>query len=323
MSIESGRSYRGRFAPSPTGPLHFGSLVAAVGSFADARHHRGEWLVRIEDVDRDRAVPGADSAILSALESFGMRWDGPVIYQSQRGADYEATLVRLRAAGKSYPCACTRREIIAEGTAGAEGTVYAGTCRDGLRAGRSARSERVRIDDIQITVNDRVQGLLKQRLADEVGDFLLRRADGFYAYQLAVVIDDAAQQINRVVRGADLFGSTPRQVYLQQLLGFPTPDYAHLPVALDDAGKKLSKTMAAMPVDATEPLPALHQAWHFLGQQPLAEPCRDVEHFWQQAIPRWDIVRVPRQQGRLSQPTADTAVHEGAVSNGAGLDRAL
>lgn len=297
MSAEPGRRYRGRFAPSPTGPLHFGSLVAAVGGFADARHNGGEWLVRIEDVDRNRAMPGADTDILSALEAFGMWWDGPVLYQSRRGPLYEATLERLRAAGRCYPCACTRREIVAEGTPGPEGPVYAGTCRDGLRPGRTPRSERVRVERAEILVDDRIQGRIAQELADEVGDFLLRRADGFYAYQLAVVIDDAAQRIDQIVRGADLFGSTPRQIYLQQLLGFPQPQYAHLPVVLDDAGQKLSKSTAALPVETADPVPPLLRAWRFLGQEPLADPCGDVDHFWQQAIPRWKIERVPRQTG--------------------------
>jgi glutamyl-Q tRNA(Asp) synthetase len=308
MSAESGRRYRGRFAPSPTGPLHFGSLVAALGAFADARHHGGEWLVRIEDVDRNRSMPGADADILAALEAFGMWWDGPVLYQSQRGAVYEAVLERLRTAGRCYPCACTRREIIAEGSPGAEGPVYAGTCRDGLRPGRPPRSERVRVDCEEIAVDDRIQGRITQQLANEVGDFLLRRADGFYAYQLAVVIDDAAQQIDQIVRGADLFGSTPRQIYLQQLLGFPQPQYAHLPVVLDDAGQKLSKSTAALPVDSADPVPTLLRAWRFLGQEPLTETCSNVDDFWQQAIPRWKVERVPRQHGLNTRSPLGPAV---------------
>jgi len=286
--------YRGRFAPSPTGPLHFGSLVAAVASFADARHQGGEWLVRMEDVDRQRAVPDVGREILAALTAFGLRWDGPVLYQSARSAHYDEALSGLRQAGLSYPCACTRREVAAAGRPGPEGPVYAGRCRNGLPADRSARSERLRVEQVEIAVDDRIQGRLRQDLATEVGDFVLRRADGFYAYQLAVVVDDAAQQINQVVRGADLLSSTPRQIHLQRLLGLPQPQYAHVPLALDPDGRKLSKSLDAAPVDPGDPIPRLLQAWRFLGQASLPETPRDVGDFWRQAIPRWRIETVPR-----------------------------
>jgi glutamyl-Q tRNA(Asp) synthetase len=286
--------YRGRFAPSPTGPLHFGSLLAAVASFADARHQGGEWLVRVEDVDRQRAVPDADRAILTALRAFGLQWDGPVLYQSARSAHYEEALAQLRRAGLSYPCACTRREIAAAGRPGPEGPVYAGRCRNGLPTGRTARSERLRVDPVEIAVDDRIQGRLSQDLATEVGDFVLRRADGYYAYQLAVVVDDAAQAINQVVRGADLLSSTPRQIHLQRLLGLAAPQYAHIPLVLGPDGRKLSKSLSSAPVDPGAPVPGLLQAWCFLGQTPLPETPRDVQGFWRQAIPRWRIEAVPR-----------------------------
>ncbi|NBC48054.1 MAG: tRNA glutamyl-Q(34) synthetase GluQRS [Gammaproteobacteria bacterium] len=292
-------AYRGRFAPSPSGPLHFGSLVAAVASFADARQHGGEWLVRIEDVDQQRAVPGADRQILSTLDAFGLHWDGAVLYQSQRTECYEAALAQLRRAGRCYPCACTRREIAASGPAGPEGPIYSGRCRNGLPAGRDPRSERLRVDPIAIEVEDRIQGPVRQCLATEVGDFVLRRADGFHAYQLAVVVDDAAQQINQIVRGADLLSSTPRQVYLQRLLGLEQPRYAHVPLALDATGRKLSKTLASAPVDPRDPIAGLARAWRFLGQAPLPEPPADVSVFWQQAIPRWRIDAVPRAGRRI------------------------
>jgi glutamyl-Q tRNA(Asp) synthetase len=292
--------YRGRFAPSPTGPLHFGSLVAAVGSFADARHHNGTWLVRMEDLDQPRCVPGADRVILATLHAFGMSWDGEPVYQQRRGTLYAAALARLRGAGVTYPCACSRREIAARAQRGVDGPIYPGTCRSGLAPGRIARSERVQVEAGPIRISDRVQGTLVQDLAGEVGDFVLRRADGLHAYQLAVVVDDAAQGINQIVRGADLLDSTPRQHYLQRLLELPTPSYAHLPLALDIDGRKLSKSTAALPVDANHPLPALQLAWRFLGQAPLPEPCRhEVERFWRQAIPRWNIARVPRQRSSV------------------------
>lgn len=292
-------AYRGRFAPSPSGPLHFGSLVAAVASYADARHQGGEWLVRIEDVDQQRALPGADRQILATLEAFGLCWDGPVLYQSQRRAHYEAALTQLRGAGRCYPCACTRREIAATGLSGPEGPIYNGRCRNGLPPGRDPRSERLRVDPIWIQAEDRVQGLIRQCLATEVGDFVLRRADGFHAYQLAVVVDDAAQQINQIVRGADLLSSTPRQIYLQRLLGLPQPQYAHVPLVLDAAGRKLSKGLASAPVDPSAPIAGLEHAWRFLGQPPLPEPPADTSDFWQQAIPLWRIDAIPRAGRRI------------------------
>ena len=285
--------YRGRFAPSPTGPLHFGSLLAAVGSFADARAHQGRWLVRIEDLDRNRAVAGAERTILTTLEAFGVHWDEAVVYQSQRQGLYQHALEQLRQAGLSYPCACTRREIAAHGLQGPEGPLYPGTCRSGLPPNRSPRSERLRVADLELSIADAVQGRLVQHLAREVGDLVLRRADGFYAYQLAVVVDDAEQGITQVVRGADLLASTPRQVYLQRCLGLPRPAYAHLPLVLGDDGRKLSKSLAAVPVEPCHPLPALTHAWRLLGQAPLAETPDDVDTFWQQAIPSWDRSRVP------------------------------
>lgn len=305
MAAAPAHPYRGRFAPSPTGPLHFGSLVAALASFADARSRGGEWLVRIEDLDRQRALPAMDRTILETLQAFGMEWDGPVWYQSQRSAHYEAALAELRRRGHCYPCACTRREIAANGTPGPEGPIYSGRCREGLPPGRPGRSLRLRVDPVRIALKDRVQGPLAQDLAREVGDFVLHRADGFHAYQLAVVVDDAAQQINQIVRGADLLRSTPRQRYLQRLLGLPEPQYAHVPLVRDAAGRKLSKSLASAPVDPADPLPALARAWSFLGQTPLPEPPRDVAGFWQQALPRWRLAAIPRVQSVqqvLTQP---------------------
>lgn len=290
----------GRFAPSPTGALHFGSLIAAVGSFAEARHPaactRGTWQVRIDDLDRAREVPGAARAILHTLEAFGLHWDGAVCYQSHRTAAYADALADLRARGLTYPCGCSRREIAARGQIGPEGPIYPGTCRHGLAPGRQRRSERLRVAPISIRIDDAVQGTLTQHLPSAVGDFVLRRADGLYAYQLAVVVDDAAQGIDHVVRGADLLASTPRQVYLQQLLGLPQPRYAHLPVVLDPSGRKLSKSLAAVPVDPADPVPALLRAWAFLDQPLLPQPPANVAEFWTLALPRWSLAVVPPTQ---------------------------
>ena len=285
--------YRGRFAPSPSGALHFGSLVAAVGSFTDARAHAGEWLVRMEDIDRTRERPGAADGILRTLDAFGLHWDGPVLYQRLRAAAYADALAELQAQGLCYPCGCTRREIALHGRPGTEGPIYPGTCRDGLPPGRSPRSVRFRSSDEPVGFSDAIQGPQRQHVAREVGDFVLRRADGMHAYQLAVVVDDAEQGITHIVRGADLLRSTPRQLLLQRHLGLPEPAYAHLPLALDDTGRKLSKSLAAVPVDARDPLPALLAAWRFLGQRPPPEPPEDVAGFWAFAVPGWQRNRVP------------------------------
>lgn len=295
---------RGRFAPSPTGPLHFGSLVAALGSFADARHRGGEWLVRIEDLDRPREVPGAAAGILRTLEAFGFWWDGPILYQHQRSQHYAAALAELQARGLTYLCSCSRRQIAERGRPGPEGPIYPGTCRPAWRETTPAPdhcAERLMVEPLRLVFEDRIQGQIGQRLDEAVGDFVLKRADGLHAYQLAVVLDDAEQGIDSVVRGADLLLSTPRQCYLQQLLGLPQPEYAHLPLALDSAGRKISKSQAAAPVDPARPLPALLQAWRFLGQRPLPETPGSVKDFWQLALPAWELARVPNMPSQTLQ----------------------
>jgi glutamyl-Q tRNA(Asp) synthetase len=215
--------YRGRFAPSPTGPLHFGSLVAAVGSFLQARAQRGEWLVRVEDLDPPREVKGAADDILRTLERLGLQWDGVAMYQSARTAAYDHAINELRRANALYACACSRREIADSSLPGIEGPVYPGTCRRGLPGARDGRALRVRTDGARVAFEDRWQGRLENSLEPEFGDFVVRRADGLTAYQLAVVVDDAAQGITEVVRGADLLYSTPRQLHLQTLLALPAP----------------------------------------------------------------------------------------------------
>jgi glutamyl-Q tRNA(Asp) synthetase len=287
--------YRGRFAPSPTGPLHFGSLVAASASYLEARARGGEWLLRMEDLDRARELPGAAAAILSALDAHGFEWDGEVVYQSRRDALYQAALEQLRAGGHTFDCACSRREI-ADSQLGPDGTpIYPGTCRMGLPPGKAARAIRLRVGDASVAFDDAVQGRIEQDLARSVGDFVLHRADGFFAYQLAVVVDDAAQGITDVVRGADLLDSTPRQIFLQRLLQLPTPRYAHLPLALNAAGEKLSKQTLALPLDALQPAANIIAALEFLGQGPPAELARDsTDAAWDWARANWRLSKVPR-----------------------------
>ena len=291
------RIYRGRFAPSPTGPLHFGSLVAAVGSYLDAKAHGGVWLVRMDDLDLSRTVPGAADLILRSLESLGMAWDEPVVYQSKRSAAYEAALKVLKKRKLIYPCACSRREIADSAVGGLDGPIYSGTCRKGLLAGRAARADRVITDNTRIELKDVIQGKIVHSLERQVGDFVVKRADGYYAYQLAAVVDDAAQGITDVVRGADLLDSTTRQIYLQQMLGYTTPRYAHLPVAVNVLGEKLSKQTLAAPIVASDLLATLNAALAFLGQDTItdADP-KKIADFWKRAIAGWDLVRVPRQR---------------------------
>jgi glutamyl-Q tRNA(Asp) synthetase len=252
----NGNVYRGRFAPSPTGPLHFGSLVAALGSYLDAKAHNGEWLVRIEDLDTPRVVPGAADDILRTLERFGLEWDGPVLYQSSRIEAYEAALHDLRRRGLVFPCGCSRKDV---------GDRYGGTCRAGLRGRSDTPSWRFRVNDETVEFVDLRLGLQSQNVADYVGDFVLKRADGPFAYQLAVVVDDAFQGITDVVRGEDLLDSTARQILLQRALGLPQPRYRHLPVVLNDTGQKLSKQTGATALDPNRVTELLAQARSLLA----------------------------------------------------------
>ncbi len=263
--------YRGRFAPSPTGPLHFGSMVAAIGSYLDAKHHHGIWLLRMEDLDTPRCVPDAADDILRTLEAFGLHSDEPVLYQSQRTAAYEEALHKLQASGAVYPCCCTRKEIADSALNGIEGPVYPGSCRNGIPAGREGRAWRVRTNNGPVEFDDALQGHITQHLENEIGDFVVKRADGLFAYQLAVVVDDAYQGITHVVRGADLLASTPRQIHLQRLLNLPTPHYMHLPIAVNEAGEKLGKQTLAAPVDVLHPVASLLRVLDFLQQRPPAE----------------------------------------------------
>lgn len=286
-------SYCGRFAPSPTGDLHFGSLVAAVASYVDARHHGGRWLVRIDDVDQTRTVSGAEAQILHTLACFGMHSDEPPIRQSDRSSRYRDALRQLQAKGLAYRCACSRKTISAIATAGREGPIYPGTCRRNPPDFGTPTSWRFRVDHDPIRFTDRIFGEISQDLAEDIGDFVVFRADGFCAYQLAVVIDDADQGITHVVRGADLLWSTPRQLSLQRRLGLPSPRYAHIPLVYDEHGRKLSKRDAAHPIDPSSPLDALIAAWHHLGQPEVPRDLQSCEEFWQFATPKWSARHIP------------------------------
>ncbi|MCI1003337.1 tRNA glutamyl-Q(34) synthetase GluQRS [Herbaspirillum sp. C7C8] len=285
-----GHAYVGRFAPSPSGPLHAGSLVAALASYLDARVHAGRWLLRIEDIDETRTVPGAADDIVATLAALDMHSDGPVLVQSQRKARYQ--LAREHLGALAYPCGCSRKEIADSrvGRASDGAALYPGTCRQGLAPGKAARTLRLRVPDagepgelVQFT--DRWLGPQAQHLASEAGDFVLQRADGFWAYQLAVVVDDAEQGVTDVVRGADLLDSTARQIYLQGLLGHATPRYLHVPLLMNASGEKFSKQNGAQALDLGQPLQALQQAAAFLGLDTGA--ARDREGFWTLALTGW------------------------------------
>jgi len=290
-------NYIGRFAPSPTGPLHIGSLVAAMASYLDAKAHHGQWLVRIEDVDGDRNVAGADQHILASLQRCGMRWDGEVTWQSRRTALYAQALPRL--GDLVYPCGCSRKEIADSQLSltgrQAQALIYPGTCRHGLAPGKSARALRLKVPQSPhcvIGFDDRWAGHVSQDLTDDAGDFVIKRADGFWAYQLAVVVDDGDQRVTDIVRGADLLDSTPRQIYLQQALGLPQPRYLHVPVVVNELGEKLSKQTGAMAFDngaAPDMLlqQALLPAARFLGMNFQADT---IEGFWRAATPAWEQV---------------------------------
>lgn len=275
----------GRFAPSPTGDLHFGSLVAAVASVLNARSRGGRWLVRVEDIDPPREVPGSADRILRSLQHFGLRSDKPVMFQRTRMAGHRALVDELVDAGHAYWCGCSRKDLPASGT-------YPGTCRDGIPGGKPARSVRIRVHEHPIRFRDRVQGEIREDLSKTSGDFVIWRADGLPAYQLAVVADDAYQGITEVVRGCDLMGSTARQVHVANCLGLAVPSYAHHPVVVTPDRQKLSKRLDSDPVDRAPRAETLAAALRFLGQ-----PCPDglqLEALWNWAVENWDLATVPR-----------------------------
>lgn len=283
-------SYVGRFAPTPSGYLHFGSLVAALASYLDARAVGGRWLLRMEDLDPPREVPGAQDAILRTLETYGFEWDGELERQSERHAQYAAVTERLLSQGLAYACVCSRKQL--EGYAG----IYPGFCRNACHAEQNA-AIRIRVPELDYHFTDRVQGEFHQHLGREVGDFVIRRRDGLFAYQLAVVLDDAWQGITDVVRGADLLDSTPRQLYLQELLGLPQPRYLHVPLIIQPDGHKLGKSYRSPPLPADQAGPLLLRALRALGQPAPADlqgaaPRQLLE--W--GIAHWDATRIPRSR---------------------------
>jgi glutamyl-Q tRNA(Asp) synthetase len=277
-------NYRGRFAPSPTGHLHFGSLVAAVGSWLCARHAGGQWLVRVEDMDPPREMPGSAESILAALPAFGLIADAPALFQSTRIEAYDAAFEQLKAADHVFPCWCSRNDL-------AGGLHLDGHCLAEPVEGR-APAWRLRVPDIEIPFDDGLQGAQAENLRTTAGDFVIRRVEGYYAYQLACVVDDAFQGITDVVRGNDLLDSTPRQIYLQRCLGLPTPRYLHLPLALDGDGRKLSKSERAHPVDPTDPMPALRRALAFLDV-PSTPGAQDPSALLAHALDHFDPARLP------------------------------
>lgn len=270
-------NYLGRFAPSPTGPLHAGSLVAAMASYLDARAHRGDWLLRIEDIDPPREVAGASEQIVQVLAAYGFSWHGPVSFQSRRTNFYQHAFDQLSALGATYPCACSRKDV--------GETRYAGTCRPGMAAGKTARAYRVRTSNQTVTWCDRISGEISEDVDQYPGDFVLKRADGLWAYQLAVVVDDGLQGITHIVRGDDLKESTARQILLQRMLSLPTPSYLHVPVVKAGDGQKLSKQTGAPALTLSDPLTALTRAAVHLA---LGEIQADsIEQFWGRATQVW------------------------------------
>jgi glutamyl-Q tRNA(Asp) synthetase len=282
--------YVGRFAPSPTGPLHFGSLVTAVASYLQARSNNGRWLLRIEDIDPPREQVGAIEQIIAALEIYGFAWNGEIIFQSQTLPQHEQAISTLIANGQAYPCRCSRRDL-ADAPRGPLGIIYPGTCRNGCAEGKSAI--RVRTDDTEIAFEDALQGRVSQRLESESGDFVIRRRDGLIAYHLAVVVDDEVQGVTEIVRGIDLQDSTPRQIWLQRLLGYRTPNYLHIPVITHADGDKLSKLTGAPGIPLKNVEKTLVAALVALQQQPpdtLAKmPLQDI---WNWAIQNWQVEKL-------------------------------
>lgn len=286
----SNDNYRGRFAPSPTGPVHYGTLVAAVGSYLQAKKNHGEWFVRIDDIDTRRVVDGADDDILHTLEHFGFEWDGEIIYQTQQIESYQQALDQLISQSLVFPCLCSRKQLAKTGS-----SIYPGTCRHRSLPEKNEHALRVLSQDINIEFDDIVMGQQLQNIKQQCGDFIIKRRDELFAYQLAIVVDDARQNITEVVRGADLLSSTHRQIYLQQLLNYTTPGYSHLPLAVDQTGNKISKSGQAKKVDINNKEKLLASTLDFLGQQPPKDLRKSqLIDIWLWAIEHWDVKKVPK-----------------------------
>jgi len=288
--------YRGRFAPTPSGPLHFGSLVAAAGSYLEARSKGGEWHVRIDDLDPPRVAPGATDAILHCLEALGFQWDGAVTFQSRRRDAYHAALHQLTAHGLVYPCGCSRKDLAKTTLLGSEGPVYPGTCRAAMSRGRAARALRLRTAGAHVSFEDGFLGWEERNLEREAGDFVVYRADGVFSFNLVAAVDDAEQGMTDVVRGADLLECSARQIYVLKCLGLPVPRYAHLPIAVDARGEKLSKQTHAAPLDLAHPIAEIVRALRFLDQPPPEASSADNVHaVWEWATRNWRPQDIPRK----------------------------
>ena len=288
--------YRGRFAPSPTEPLHFGSIIAAVASYLEARKQKGEWLVRMEDVDELRNLTGAADNILLTLDNYGFEWDGEVLYQTQRKQAYVEALHQLTEQDLIYRCICSRKDLREQAPQGEYGLIYPGTCEHLQNSLHSEHALRVKTHNDRIAFTDSILGLYSQQLKNDIGDFIIRRRDGLFAYQLAVVVDDAFQNITDIVRGYDLLDSTPRQIYLQQCLKYTTPSYTHLPIAINDRGDKLSKQTGAAGISEKADIEMLVNCMNFLGQaMPTELKSSSLKTFWEWALENWDLNKAPRQ----------------------------
>ena len=288
MSNNVTTNYKGRFAPSPTGPVHFGTLIAAVGSYLQAKKNNGKWLIRMEDVDTTRKVADTDKDILNTLESFGFQWDSEILYQSKQTSHYQQALSQLIEQASAFPCLCTRKQLAKIDQ------IYPGTCRERSLPESESHALRLLSKDTVISFNDVVMGVQSQNIQTQCGDFIIKRRDGLFAYQLAVVVDDALQGITEIVRGADLLDSTPRQIYLQQLLGYTTPEYCHLPLAVDIEGNKISKSEGAAKIDVDNRKILLCRVLSFLGQAPPTDlSASSIDDIWEWAIFNWDVSRVP------------------------------
>jgi len=292
MPSNKPQPYKGRFAPSPTGQVHFGTLLAAVGSYLQAKKNDGEWIVRMEDVDLTRKVEGADTGILHTLEAFGFEWQGEVLYQSTQNEFYENALQQLIKQSLVFPCLCTRKQLAESGS-----DIYPGNCRQRQLPEKNDRALRIITQNIDITFNDAIMGQQSQNMAQQCGDFIIKRRDSLFAYQLAVVVDDAMQGITEIMRGADLLDSTPRQIYLQHLLGYKTPAYCHLPLAVDANGNKISKSEGATRVDVKNRKKQLCDVLAFLGQKPPADLATcNINDIWQWATDNWKLNAVPQNK---------------------------
>ena len=282
------KNYRGRFAPTPSGMLHFGSVVAALGSYLDAKSNKGKWFIRIDDIDQSRNKLGANEIILKQIEDLGLKWDEPIIYQSQRIDLYETALQRLKELNHTFQCACSRKKV--------KNQIYPGTCRNKKNTSEQKYSIRIKSEDTQISIIDRLQGWYAQNIKSEIGDFIIKRSDGYFAYHLATVVDDSEQRITNIVRGFDLLDSTVRQVFLQNKLKFNVPEYLHLPIAVDSSGKKISKANNEIAHHVSSSKIILVNALRFLGHYPPDDiENSDVEIILEWGIDNWNINVIPKK----------------------------